>query len=481
MATGPIAACAQTVATHPAGNLSPLAPATQPSIASAYGQLSLSFEANRGQTAPQVRFLSHGQGYSLFLTDSEAVLTLARPPASTRVKQRSSLPAPKNLQSRTDLIRMRLAGASSVAHVAGTDPLPGKVNYFIGNDPNNWQSNVPTYEKVKYTGVYPGIDLTYYGNQRQLEYDFTLAPGADAKPLRVQFDGAGKVKLQPDGDLDVSGKYGALTFHKPVVYQIVDGRRKSVDGSFQVVAKNTVGFHLGDYDHSRELVIDPIVAYSTYLGGSINDLITTLAVDADGHAYVAGFTSSPNFPVKDPALQTSGYNFVSKLNAAGDHLLYSTYFNRDSTSPYDMPSIAQIVVDADENLYITGYSNNPDFPTTPGAYQRTVNAPQGTAFVTKLDPTGSTLLYSTFIGGTGVGCQATGIAVDSGGNTYITGNTGASPDSNSAFPVTPGAYRTTFGTDPPDSGVPEGFVTKLNPSGTALVYSTYLGPGIGSQ
>ncbi|AXC10321.1 Cell surface protein [Acidisarcina polymorpha] len=457
--------------------LIPAAKAPSRVIKADYSKLPLSFEANQGQTDPRVRFASRGHGYSLFLTDSEAVLALTKRDA-THLK--TSWAAVK-----TDVIRMQLAGASRQLRVEGADAFPGKVNYFIGKDPANWHRNVPTFAKVKYRGVYPGVDLVYYGNQRQLEYDFVVAPGADPKVVRLRFAGASKLKLDSDGDLNIVAKNGAVVFHKPVVYQVKDGERERIDGRFQLLAKNTVDFQLGAFDPSRELVIDPTVAYSTYLGGNGNDSdeggfpdspgdsVRQVVVDAEGYTYVTGTASSLNFPVTKDAFQKTNSivnpddpsnheAFITKLNPAGSALVYSTYFGGTGTD-YIGGDISQIAVDASGNVYATGQVNTLDFPTTPGAYDRVANK-AGKAFVSKLDPTGSTLVYSTLLGGS-KGEGGGGIAVDSAGNAYVTGGTNSTD-----FPTTPGAFETA-----PASG----FVTKLNATGSKLIYSTYLG-GSGS-
>src|SRR5271154_1385081 len=290
-----------------------------PAVAANYGRLPLSFEANQGQSDPRVRFTSRGNGYSLFLTDSEAVLALSRKEGGKGGEQKATLPkpgpgkTPAKVLLKTDVVRMQLAGANPGLRVAGEEPLPGTANYFIGNDPAKWHTSVPTYAKVKYAEVYPGVDLVYYGNQRQLEYDFVVAPGVDPKEVKLHFVGA-KLSLNADGDLMVAGKNGEIAFHKPVVYQVKSGQVKSgqqtsespsdrerVDGSFTLLAGNTVRFRLGSYDKSRAVVIDPALAYSTYLGGSGaqfgGDSGGGIAVDASGNAYVTGTAYSTDFPV----------------------------------------------------------------------------------------------------------------------------------------------------------------------------------------
>jgi hypothetical protein len=258
-------------ATNPqtAAQTAPLPKEKPPMLASSYSRLPLSFEANQGQTDPQVRFLSRGQGYSLFLTDSAAVLALSRPnPRPNNGSNAIAAKANAAKPAQSDVVRMELAGANPAAHVAGAEQLPGIANYFLGKDPSSWHTNVPTYAKVNYSSVYPGVDLVYYGNQRQLEYDFLVAPNANPKQVRLHFAGAKRLSVKPDGDLTVTARHGEVAFHKPAVYQTVNGQRHAVEGRFTLLAGNKVGFLLGNYDHCRELVIDPVLVYSTYLGGS---------------------------------------------------------------------------------------------------------------------------------------------------------------------------------------------------------------------
>ena len=291
----------------------------QPSVATKYAQLPLSFTANRGQDGPQARFSATGRGYSLFLTDNSAVLALTKPQSGTAPrgqKVASNKASSKDLISvRTDVIRMELIGGATSTPV-GVDQLPGTANYFLGNDPAKWHTSVPTYAKVKYNGVYPGVDLVYYGNQRQLEYDFLIAPGADAKTVRLRFAGVSKLKLDGNGDLKVIAKDGVAAIRKPVIYQVDNGQKRPVNGRFKLLARNTLGFQLGNYDHSRELVIDPVLAYSTYLGGSgnsfnsdddgdpVGDYPSSIAIGADGSAYLDGVAFSVDFPVTSNAFQT---------------------------------------------------------------------------------------------------------------------------------------------------------------------------------
>jgi hypothetical protein len=466
-------------------------PAQKAKIAENYGKLPLSFEANSGQTDKSVKFLSRGGGYELYLTGTEAVLAL-RHPVSDLVRPGLQ----RKMQSihefePSDVVRMQLAGASSKAYPMGEEQLPGKANYFVGNDPARWYTDVPTYAKVRYCDVYPGVDLVYYGNQHQLEYDFVVAPRAVTKPIQLKFAGAKKLSLGAEGDLVVTARSGAMRFHKPLVYQMVNGQRQTVEGEFALLNRHIVGFRLGSYDHAKALVIDPVLVYSTYLGGNMGDQANAIAVDADGNAYVTGYTLSSNFPVTSGVLQTTNHGtantrsnvFVTKLNPTGTALIYSTYLGGsgvavagDYTNPGGDAAYA-MAIDSVGNAYIAGSTSSTDFPVTAGAFQTTYNAVSraSTAFVTKLNLTGTALVYSTFLGGSGPayaigngGDVALALAVDSSGNAYVAGQT-----NSSNFPVTSGAFQVV------DNGVTNiatvGFVTKLNPAGTALVYSTFLG------
>ena len=432
----------------------PVAAASDARISESYGKLPLHFEANQGQIHKDVRFLSRGAGYSLYLTADEAVLVLAKPNPDAK---RDARP-----QAKPVALRMSLVGASRKPRVSGLDQLPGKANYFIGKDPAKGHTDVPTYAKVHYREVYPGIDLVYYGNQRQLEYDFVVAPGADPKRIVLGFKGADKLEIDAQGELVLRVAGNEIRQHKPVVYQEMDGVRTEIEGGYVLKGAKRVGFKLAAFDRNRPLVIDPVLAYSTYLGGSNDDRGRGIAVDAAGNAYVTGETLSINFPRTPRVLQTSfagGFYdaFVTKLNSTGSALVYSTYLGGSSSDRG-----FGIAVDAGGNAYVTGISGSDNFPTTPGAFQR-VNSGAGDAFVTKLNPRGSALIYSTFLGGSNSD-SGFGIAVDTAGYAYVTG-----PTDSANFPTTAGAFQTTI------SGSQNAFVAKLNPAGSALVYSTYLG------
>jgi sugar lactone lactonase YvrE len=392
---------------------------------------------------------------------------------------------------------MQLAGANPGLRVSGSEELPGKANYFVGNDPAKWHSNVPTFSKVKYTGVYPGVDLVYYGNQQQLEYDFIVSPNTDAKLIRLQFDGAKKLELDPSGNLEIIAKNGEIAFHKPAIYQGADGKRQPVEGHFTLVAKNTVGFAIGKYDRSMPLVIDPTLSYSTYLGGSNGGSYgTAIAVDSSGDAYVTGVVYATDFPATNGAYQTSNHSspttfdaFVAKLNPTGTALLYATYLGGSGNTSVagtlnhgDYPT--GISVDSSGEAYVAGIAYSVDFPVTSGVIQSTN---QGGAngvsncFVTKINAAGSGLVYSTYLGGSGVsgyagkaslgdtggdGCAS--IAIDAPGDAYLTGTA-----YSTNFPVTGSAYQAT--NKSASAGRPNAFAAELNPQGTALDYATYLG------
>jgi hypothetical protein len=315
---------------------------------------------------------------------------------------------------------------------------------------------------VKYASVYPGIDVNYHGNQRLLEYDFVVAPGADPQAIDIRFQGAKKLSVNGEGHLVISVGDSEVIEHAPVVYQETGGQRQIVAGRYVLRGKGRVGFSVGAYDRSQPLVIDPTLEYSALLSGSAGASILGIAVDTSGSAYVTGYTNSSDFPTTPGAFQTTiGGAFVTKLNVAGSALLYSTYLGGDNAVGLS------IAVDASGDTYITGCAYR-NFPTTPGAFQTTYRAFNGNAFVTKLNAAGSALLYSTYLGGSSAACGV-GIAIDASGDAYIAGDT-----YDLDFPTTAGAFQIT------PVGRPNAFVSKLNSAGSALVYSTFLG-GNGSE
>ncbi|HEV2232875.1 MAG TPA: SBBP repeat-containing protein, partial [Terriglobia bacterium] len=541
----------------------------------AYGKLPLSFEPNQGQANLQVNFLSRGEGYTLFLTGSEAVLALkkssvvgdkksvAQHPSFDPAAPRGPLPlssfhrqdepneeierpqdrkAGPALRDQSTVLRMRLVGANLTAKVIGLDEMQSKTNYFIGKDPKNWRTNVPNYARVKYEGVYPGVDLIYYSNQGgQLEYDFVVAPGADPNPITLDV-GAGLVppkdardagtvpnksapgleptkragqapplRLDGNGDLILPADGGDIRFQRPMVYQelSVDSSestiqdngqrttyngpltanhqssiaiRKFLDGRYILTANNQIGFEVAAYDHTKPLVIDPVLSYSTYLGGSNFDYAYGIAIDPAGNAYVTGQTDSVDFPNLGQVQSSGGGTctddllspfvcfdaFVAKLNPAGTALIYSTFLG-GSNQDYG----TGIAVDSSGNAYVTGYTLSTDFPTLNPFQAANAGGNCGTSlaplpcydsFVTKLDATGTALVYSTYLGGTGFDL-ASGISVDPSGAAYVVGST-----SSTNFPVTGQPLQAAYG-----GGLYNAFVTKLNPAGSTIAYSTYLG------
>jgi Beta-propeller repeat len=553
-------------------------------LASAYGKLPLAFEPNRGQTDARVKFLARG-GYTLFLTKNAAVLDF--PVASDQSKaaiksgeaekgvvlnSRLKVPISKKAPQIADsVLQMRLVGVNPNAAVGGEDELPGKSNYFIGNDPKKWRTDVPQYARVKYSEIYPGVNLVYYGNQSgQLEYDFQVAPGADPSAItfevaaergsRDQNKACGKAKPNPSLHLDANGDLlvklagGEVRFHKPVVYQTISDEtrgnapKKFITGRYLLANGNLVRFAIANYDKSKPLVIDPVMLYSSYIGGSGYDQGSSIAVDGSGNAFLTGYTTSADFPVVNqiPGAcngacgQGNGRDdaFVIKVNATGTALVYSSYIGGTDydlghgvavdgsgdayligqTASTDFPVVNQIpgacstrclgfvttinaagdalvnsslisalpeaiTLDSSDNLYLTGSADLPYFPIVnqiPGACNGTCATGGGptNAFVTKINAGENALVYSSLIGGSGsnqsgMGDEGSSIAVDDSGNTYLTGST-----ASTNFPVVnqiPGACNEGCG----NGALQNAFLTKVNAAGSALVYSSYIGGGLG--
>lgn len=430
-----------------------------------YGDLPLSFEANRGQVDSQVDFVSRGSGYHLFLTPSEAVLSLTNRAGSESRKvslARGKSVKADSIKASNTVVRLQFVGADSRARAVGSAKLEGTSNYFIGGDPKGWRTGIPNYAGVKYEAIYPGIDLVYYGNQGQLEYDFIVAPGSDARAIKLVMKGANKIVLDSAGDLVLHTATGQLRQHKPFIYQEGrDGRRKQIAGRYTLEGENQIGFQIGVYDHTKPLVIDPVLVYSTYLSGSGADEGASIAVDAAGNAYITGTSDSIDFPRTTGASQTARSGgkdaFVIKLNPAGTAPIYSTYLGGSLDD-----EAYGIAIDAAGNAYVAGTTASTNFPATTGAFQ-TANGGGSDSFVAKLNSTGANLVYATYLGGSNYE-EGFGIASDSNNNAYITGVT-ASPN----FTLTSGAPGNGFG------GAVDAFVTKLNADGTAPVYSTFLG------
>ncbi len=438
--------------------------ATQTKLTEAYGRLPLSFEANEGQADPRVKFVSRAGSRTLFLTATEAVLKLAGSAGPAQPDPPFPSTSPESERSTTDksleaAMRISLVGANPAARVTGLDELSGKSNYFIGNDPSKWRTGVKSYSKVRYLSVYPGIDLIYHSDQLNLEYDFKVAPRANPGSIRLAFEGAERCRIDANGELVLRTSCGDVRQKKPIVYQDVRGARKRILARYVMRGRHQIGFAVSRYDRTKPLVIDPVVIYSTYLGGSGLESATAVAVDPNGNAYITGSTNSTNFPTADPLQPAIGGTpttdvFVTKINPTGSALVYSTYLGGSFSD-----SGFGIALDSGGNAYVTGQTSSLNFPTA--------NALQGTlagevdAFVAKLNSQGSMLVYSSYLGGA-FDDSGRAIAVDSFGAAYITGNT-VSPD----FPIF-NALQSTIGRT-------DAFISKFNSAGTNLVYSTYLG------
>ncbi len=412
-----------------------------------HGQLPLSFQSNQGQTSSQVDFVARGDGYNVFLTKGDAVLTL-------------------QTASGGDALRIDLVGANPNPAANGQSPQAGQANYLLGNDRNNWITGVPLYGSVEYQNVYQGIGIRYYGNQQQLEYDFNVAAGANPSQIRLSFDGSQSLSLDVQGNLIVTmpGSEVPLVFHAPMAYQETSAGQQAVASSYTIDANGQVGFALGSYDTSRPLVIDPLLDYGTFLGGTNDELANGVALDAAGNAYLVGQTKSNTFPTTVGVLDTSFSNgsdiFVTKLNATGTGIVYSTYVGGNNEE-----SAQGVTVDSAGDAYVTGYTKSNNFPTF-NAWQSAINGGQD-GFLLKLNPSGASLAYSTYFGGSGSNDVGNSIALDSAGNAYITGST----DSNSGI-ATAGAYQTTL-SGGQDAYWAEFNTTQSGPS--SLVYSTYFG------
>ncbi len=427
----------------------PLIAAQQPVpaklTAGALAKVPLTFEANYGQFDAPVRFLSRTPRYTMFLTPNETVLQMHG--------------------AQHDVIRWHLSGANSNPDIRGERPLETRTNYFRGNDRRNWRTDVDNFAQVRYERVYPGVDLVFRGNQQQVEYDFTIAPTANPKQIRFAFDGIDSMTTEKDGSLLLHTPHGTLVQSRPLVYQEIDGRRNIVDARYSIRGKS-LGFILGSYDHSRPLIIDPVLTWSTYLGGSIEDLGYAIAVDGSGNAYITGTAGSTDFPTANPIYGTKGYDwdvFVAKINAAGTALVYSTYLSANGWNEYGLG----IAVDSSGNAYVTGATNATDFPgVTAGSIQPTFGGAGSNrdAFAVKINAAGDAILWATYLGGADDDI-ADDITVDGSGNAYVAGST----RSTSIPWIGAGAIQSAYA-----GGNYDGFVIKIDTSG-AKVWSTYLG------
>jgi len=474
----PPAAMAPLAANMPPST-SNVAAGAKPQMQRDFGRLPISFEANVGQADPNVQFLTHGPGYTLFLANDDAVMVLQQGSRGSGhgsgienpmgIVARSASEGPSSLtpdlqpQTPATVVRMQVLGGNSAVRAVGEQPQRGTVNYFLGNDPSQWHTNIATFGQVRYPNIYPGIDLTFYASQQQLEYDFVVAPGADPSRIRLGFSGADSLALDAHGDLLVSAKGQEILEHKPVVFQNIRGVRQEIPSAFTVTT-GQIAFALGRYDPSQPLVIDPVLSYSTYLGGNGYDQGQAIATDEAGNAYVTGIASSVDFPIVNAFQQNlTGFTnaFVTKIAADGSSLLYSTYLGGSGVDQG-----LGIAVDSAGNAYVAGYTGSTDFPTVNALQPVSGGLPD--AFVASLTPDGSALRYSTYLGGSGAD-GASGIAVDGAGNAYVTGYTRSAdfPTANALQPALRGSQNA--------------FVAKLAPDGSALVYSTYLGGSTGDS
>ncbi len=444
-----------------------------------FGKIPLSFEMNQGQADSAVRYLCRGNGYSFYLLADEVVLSLAGS-ASTKENEQNPASARTSttLTKNHSVIRMQLENANPEPRMSGLDQLPGKTQYFIGNDPTLWRTGITNFARVAYQDIYPGIDLIYYGNQNQIEHDFVVSPGADPDAIKIRIQGAEELATDDEGNVNLTTGTESVLLKKPYIYQQIENQKRTIPGQYAVLADNrTIGFKVGRYDTDRPLIIDPVLVYSTKLGAGLESAGRAIAVDNQGCAYVTGRTQDSNFPVTTGAFQSergtggTGYNqnydaFVTKFNTDGSIVLYSTYLGGKN---HDDEALG-IAVDNQGNAFVTGVAWSTDFPTTSGAFQLQSNESRfdwfhGEVFVAKLNPTGTALLYSTYLGGEEGDC-GTAIAVNAQGEAFVTGYT-----SSEHFPVTAGAFCT-FNSE---VELGDAFVAKLNTEGSRLIYSTLLG------
>ena len=447
-----------------------------------YGKLPLHFEES--PDGEESRFLSRGLGYGLHLTSEGMTLVLAKREPMVKELPEVSFPTTNEVAKfkqpfvPPSLVKMRLLGANTDPKISGEEMLAGKSNYFIGNDPKKWRTNVSNYKKVRYQEVYPGIDLVYYGNQRKLEYDFIVKPGADPKIIQLSFEGIESYSIENGGDLVLHTAHEDVTQKKPVIYQEIEGKRVQVAGNYIFLDDESVAFHLGKYDKSQPLVIDPVLEFSTILGGRISFFINfwQIALDSTDSLIVVGKTRSIDFPVTVgafdnvctpfPGAMSCLDTFITKLNANG-RLEFSTYLGGSGSE-----TIKELVVDSADGIVVAGTTESIDFPITPGAFDDTCSTESSTTscsevFIAKLNSDG-TPVFSTYLGGNGFEDSGK-LALDSKDRIVATGIT-----SSLDFPLTPEAFDDSCATDEEAIFCVEPFITKLNQDGTP-VFSTYLG------
>jgi len=446
---------------------------SKPDAQALLGQLPLIFEPNQGQADPRVKFVSRGPGYSLYLD-----------PAGATLAMQTALPAPsrKRAERKVQSVRMTLVGATPAPAVAGNDPLPGRSNYFIGSDPQNWHTGIPQFAGVHYQSVYPGIDLVFYGSQGELEYDFKVAPGADPSQAELQFDGPSKLELS-SGDLILKGTGADVRLQAPRVYQSAGGQQQLVEGRFVLRSANRVGFEIGAYDRTRELVIDPTVSYSTYFGGANGATSSpSIAVNGNGNIYLAGSTTASDLPLSatTPFQSTLGGSgaqnvFIAELNPTlgASGLLAMTYLGGSGTD-----TSVGLAVDDGGNAYVAGTTTSSNFPTI-NAFQSAPLTAATHVFVSVLNPTFSSLNYSTYLSGNGTDI-ASGLAIDNNSDAFVTGTT-TSTNVAKGFPSS--SLPVPFQQSPSTNSTIQFFVTEVNTrlsNVNSVPYSTYFGGNNGT-
>jgi hypothetical protein len=443
--------------------------------------LPVSFVENRGQTDKKVKYYARHGGATIYFKVDEIVFDFIREKNNTAAQaelKRSHVDkkafdigdAKRELERQ--VVRMKLKGSDNAAAITGVNRLQGSHNYFKGNDKSKWRTNVPAYGEVYYTNVYAGIDMKFYANNGVMEYDFIVHPGADPGQIDVAFEGINGMRVAGNGDLLMRTAFGELRQKAPHIYQLAGGKKQEIAGGFRIKHAGSAaqqnrnefsyGFRLGSYNKEYALVIDPSMVYSTFMGGTGNDMGNSIAVDISGNVYVTGNTVSTDFPATLGAYEQN-YNggnydvFVVKINSWGA-LVYATYLGGSGTATYDYGY--GIAADSSGNAYVTGLTTSSDFPIVSALKSGLTGAPD--AFVAKLNPAGSALLFSTYLGGSSSD-EGYGIALDSSGNIYVTGYT------NSVDFPTQNAYQNS------KAGSFDVFVTKIDPSGSSIVYSTFFG------
>jgi hypothetical protein len=447
-------------------------------VLEAYAKLPLYFIENRGQLNREVSYYTKSPNQTLYFTPEGVVFDLWR----EKDRDQGSVARDQDTEGRREMERLVFSLLFLNSHkqmkIEPAQRQEARVNYLIGNDPKQWKTDIPTYRELTYRDIYKGIDLRFYGKEKGLTYDLIIHPGSDPRDIRFGYQGIEGLKVSREGELIIQTAFGELTQSRPHIYQEIEGRKVEVEGGFVVHSPQSIahssqnedygpltvdrglcyGFEIARYNPEYPLIIDPTLSYSTYLGGSGDDCGYGIAVDSSNCAYVTGFTTSPNFPTANPIQPANAGNwdvFITKLNAQGNGLVYSTYLG-GSGSDYGNG----IAVDSSNCAYVTGGTYSTNFPTANPIQGANAGGPD--AFITKLNAQGNGLAYSTYLGGSGSD-YGKGIAVDSSNCAYVTGGT-TSPN----FPIQNPIQGA-------NAGVSDAFITKLNAQGNGLVYSTYLG------